>query len=41
MKEQVEDRLKFLLTGQATPKNVDVMKEVMNDLKKDGLYVNF
>lgn len=36
LKQQVEDRLKFYETGDAPPKNVDVMKnamdEVMNNL---------
>ncbi len=41
MREQVEDRLKFLATGDATPKNIDVMKEVLDELKKDKLYVDF
>jgi len=39
MKEQVENRLKFLQDGTATPKNVDVMKEVLDELKAEGLYV--
>jgi len=38
MKGQVEERLNFLNTGKATAKNVDVMEEVINELKKDNLY---
>lgn len=39
MKEQVEDRLKFLEKGEKTPKNIDVMKEVLDELREAGLYV--
>jgi len=39
MKEQVEGRLKFLENGEATPKNIDVMKEVLDELKAEGLYI--
>jgi len=31
--------LKFLEDGKATPKNIDVMKEVLDELKEEGLYV--
>lgn len=40
MKEQVEQRLSFLETGEATEKNVDVMKEVLDELKAENLYVD-
>ena len=40
MRVQVEDRLKFLASGEATAKNNDVMKEVLDELKSDNLYVN-
>jgi len=36
MKEQVEDRLKFFETGDIPKKNVDVMKEAIDDLKKEN-----
>merc|ERR1740123_3040270 len=36
MKEQVEDRLKFFETGDIPKKNVDVMTEAINSLKKDN-----
>ncbi len=39
MKKQVEDRLKFLGNGEKTPKNIDAMSEVLNELKNEGLYV--
>jgi len=32
--------LKFLADGTLTPKNVDVMKEVLDELKEEGLYVD-
>jgi len=38
MKEQVEERLAFLETGQKTQKNVDAMKEVLDELKAENLY---
>jgi len=34
----MEERLKFLSTGTKPRKNVDAMKEVLDELKKDGLY---
>jgi len=36
MKEQVEDRLKFFETGDIPKKNVDVMTEAINSLKKEN-----
>jgi hypothetical protein len=41
MREQVEARLTFLATGDATPKNIDVMKEVLDELKEENLYVDY
>lgn len=38
MKEQVEERLTFLETGEQSRKNVDVMKEVLDELKAENLY---
>lgn len=38
MKEQVEERLTFLTTGEKTRKNVDLMKEVLDELKEENLY---
>jgi len=38
MKEQVEERLKFLSTGEKPRKNKDVMKEILDELKDEGLY---
>lgn len=38
MKEQVEERLTFLETGAPTHKNLDVMKEVLDELKAENLY---
>lgn len=40
MKEQVEERLLFLDSGEKTAKNVDVMKEVLDELRADNLYVD-
>mmetsp|Transcript_22941 Transcript_22941/g.26629 ORF Transcript_22941/g.26629 Transcript_22941/m.26629 type:complete len:499 (+) Transcript_22941:30-1526(+) len=40
MKVQVEERLKFLETGVQTRKNADVMLEVLDELKAEGLYVD-
>lgn len=39
MKLQVDERLKFLEKGIQTRKNADVMKEVLDELKSEGLYV--
>jgi nucleolar protein 56 len=38
MKEQVEDRLNFLETGKQSAKNIDAMKEVLDELKEENLY---
>lgn len=38
MKDQVEERLTFLETGEQSRKNVDVMKEVLDELKAENLY---
>jgi len=38
MKEQVEERLQFLETGEQSRKNVDLMKEVLDELKSENLY---
>ena len=32
-------RLKFLTSGEPTEKNLDVMTEVLNELKNEGMYV--
>lgn len=37
MKEQVEERLRFYEDGVAPKKNIDVMREVIEEVKKDGL----
>lgn len=37
MKEQVEERLNFYETGTVPRKNVDVMKEVLEEVERDGL----
>jgi nucleolar protein 56 len=37
MKEQVEERLAFYESGTVPRKNVDVMKEVLEEVEKDGL----
>lgn len=34
----MEERLKFLSTGEKPRKNVDAMKEVLDELKQEGLY---
>ena len=39
MKQQVEERLKFLETGEAQTKNEDIMNEVLQELKNENLYV--
>lgn len=39
MREQVEQRLKFLADGDPQQKNEDVMEEVLNELKAENLYV--
>lgn len=40
MKEQVEERLKFLTAGGPMAKNSDAMDEVLNELKNEGLYID-
>lgn len=40
MKAQVDKRLEFLESGQAMEKNIDVMEEVLNELKAEKLYVD-
>jgi len=37
LRDQVEERLKFYESGQAPPKNADVMHGVIEELKKGGL----
>ena len=34
----MEERLKFLASGTKPRKNKDAMKEVLEELKKEGLY---
>ena len=38
LKDQMEERLKFLANGVKPRKNADAMKEVIDELKKEGLY---
>ncbi len=38
LKEQMEERLNFLATGTKPRKNKDAMKEVLDELKSEGLY---
>lgn len=38
LKEQMEERLQFLATGAKPKKNTEAMKEVMDELKAEGLY---
>ena len=38
MKKQMEERLKFLESGEEQSKNEDVMAEVVEELKKENLY---
>jgi nucleolar protein 56 len=38
LKEQMEERLNFLATGAKPKKNKDAMKEVLDELKAEGLY---
>ena len=40
LKDQIEERLKFLATGAKPRKNKDAMAEVMEELKSEGLYYN-
>jgi len=39
MKKQVEDRLQALASGEKTDRNLDVMEEVLQELKEENLYV--
>lgn len=39
LKEQVEERLRFLSSGEKPKTNRDVMKSVLEELKEEGLYV--
>lgn len=39
MKKQVEDRLTALASGEKTDRNLDVMEEVLQELKEENLYV--
>lgn len=34
----MEERLQFLASGQKPKKNTEAMKEVLDELKKEGLY---
>jgi len=38
LKDQMEERLKFLSSGTKPRKNKDVMNEVIDELKKEGLF---
>jgi nucleolar protein 56 len=38
LKQQMEERLNFLATGVKPRKNKDAMKEVLDELKNEGLY---
>ncbi len=38
LKEQMEERLNFLASGAKPKKNTDAMKEVLDELKAEGLY---
>jgi RNA processing factor Prp31 len=39
LKDQVEERLRFFASGEKPKTNRDVMKEVLEELKDEGLYV--
>ena len=39
MKDQVEERLNFFATGEKPKQNADAMREVLEELKEEGLYV--
>jgi len=39
LKGQVEERLRFYETGQKPRKNVDVMHDILEEVKSEGLYV--
>ena len=38
LKEQMEERLKFLASGTKPRKNKEVMNDVIDELKKEGLF---
>ena len=38
MKAQVEERLKFFETGDRPSRNIDVMKELLTELREKGEY---
>merc|ERR1712060_285598 len=38
LKDQVEERLKFVTSGTKPRKNKEAMQEVLDELKKEGLY---
>ena len=38
LKSQMEERLQFLASGAKPKKNTEAMKEVMDELKREGLY---
>lgn len=38
LRQQMEERLQFLATGAKPKKNTDCMKEVIDELKAEGLY---
>lgn len=38
LRQQMEERLQFLATGAKPKKNTDAMKEVLDELKSEGLY---
>ena len=38
LKDQIEERLTFLASGAKPRKNKDAMKEVLEELKSEGLY---
>lgn len=40
MKDQIENRLKFLKDGVPTESNDEVMNEVLEELKEEGLYAD-
>lgn len=40
LREQVEERLDFYDKGVAPRKNVDVMKQVIENLDKKGIYIH-
>lgn len=40
LREQVEERLEFYDKGVAPRKNVDVMKQVIENLEQKGIYIH-